>query len=86
MDSICVNEDLREPLVRRQGSQVSMRVARASWESGTLGKGGVSGKFQGRLGLREPLVRCQGIHVSMRMVRPQPDTASHPAAARRSGS
>ena len=32
-----LDEDLREPLVRRQGSQVSMRVARgsASWLSRT---------------------------------------------------
>ena len=28
------DEDLREPLVRRQGSQVSMRVARVSQEAG----------------------------------------------------
>ena len=27
------DEDLREPLVRRQGSQVSMRMARGSWSS-----------------------------------------------------
>ena len=27
-------EDLREPLVRRQGSQVSMRVARVRWLDG----------------------------------------------------
>ena len=35
------DEDLREPLVRRQGSQVSMRVARgsASWLS-QEGRGG----------------------------------------------
>ena len=31
------DEDLREPLVRRQGSQVSMRVARGRRESGSQG-------------------------------------------------
>ena len=30
------DEDLREPLVRRQGSQVSMRVARGSVRNPTL--------------------------------------------------
>ena len=46
------DEDLREPLVRRQGSQVSMRVARgsASWLS-SHGRG---------LGPRDALLPSQG--------------------------
>ena len=36
------DEDLREPLVRRQGSQVSMRVARGSASCRALGKGPLS--------------------------------------------
>ena len=34
MDKLPDDEDLREPLVRRQGSQVSMRVARVGEPGG----------------------------------------------------
>ena len=46
------DEDLREPLVRRQGSQVSMRVARgsASWLS-ALGSPIFPSGCEGKLGV-----------------------------------
>ena len=66
MSSLCPrhDEDLREPLVRRQGSQVSMRVARgsASWLS-SHGRGLGSGRNRGL-----PLRRRggQGPHLAKR--------------------
>ena len=54
-----MDEDLREPLVRRQGSQVYMRVARGSahtvsqdglgaWEGGLITKGAPAWASPGR--------------------------------------
>ena len=54
------DEDLREPLVRRQGSQVSMRVARgsASWLS--LQSRGLSRVFSSR--------QCQVIWLLLKLI------------------